>query len=194
MADQPVHPLQLRHWRRQVAGVDFVLEANCLVAPVAEGLVGGMAAAAETNPGATSKAERLPFRIDDLQIAFHSQGPVVGRGDFCCGHSCPPKKPVKQQFSDVPVPHTDGHARTQAAKWWAEGRYNNNPFHSLSPLGPFFNKLLVLRDGWVNLVGPRQDAASQVEDFPETRLAQEIHCFGGALPAAAMRHDFLRGI
>ena len=67
--------------------MDFVLEADAFVAPVAERLVGGMAAAAETNPGASSKAERLPFRIDDLEIAFHAQGPVVGRGDFCSGHS-----------------------------------------------------------------------------------------------------------
>src|SRR5260370_13275127 len=87
-----------------------------------------MAAAAETNPGASSKAERLPFRIDDLEIAFHSQGPVVGRGDFCCGHSCPPRKLVKQQSSDVPVHNSDGRAGTQAARWRAEARHTTTHF------------------------------------------------------------------
>src|SRR5713226_3759961 len=131
-----------------------------------------MAAAAKTNLGASSKAERLPFRIDDLKIAIHSQGPVVGRGDFCCGHPCPPKKLVKQQFSNVRVHNSEGRAGTQAAIWRAEARCYNNPFHSRRPLTSFFNKLLVLRDGWVNLVGPREDAALQVEDFAETRLSQ----------------------
>src|SRR6266849_5105647 len=87
-----------------------------------------MAAAAETNPGASSKAELLPFRIDDLEIAFNSQGPVVGRGDFCRGHSCPPRKLAKQQSSVVPVHNSDGGAGTQAAIWRAEARHTTTHF------------------------------------------------------------------
>jgi hypothetical protein len=52
----------------------------------------------------------------------------------------------------------------------------------------------VFRNGRINLVGPGEDAALQVEDFAETRLAQEIHGLRRTLSAAAMRHDFSRGI
>ena len=50
----------------------------------------------------------------------------------------------------------------------------------------------VLGNGGINLVGPCEDAALQVENLAETRLAQEVHGFGGTLAAAAMRHDFPR--
>ena len=50
----------------------------------------------------------------------------------------------------------------------------------------------VFWNGGINLVGPGEDAAFQVEDFAEARLPQEIHRFGGALAAAAMSHDFPR--
>src|SRR6266852_2106650 len=52
----------------------------------------------------------------------------------------------------------------------------------------------VLWNGRINLVGPGEDAAFQVEDFAETGFAQEVHSLGGALSAAAMRHDVPRGI
>src|SRR6266566_9617597 len=52
----------------------------------------------------------------------------------------------------------------------------------------------VLWNGWINLVGPREDATLQVENFAEPGFAQEVHGLGGALPAAAMRHNFSRRI
>src|SRR6266436_4921242 len=52
----------------------------------------------------------------------------------------------------------------------------------------------VLWDGRINLVGPGEDAAFQIEDFSEARFSQKVHGFGGALAAAAMRHDFPGGI
>src|SRR5713101_6053786 len=52
----------------------------------------------------------------------------------------------------------------------------------------------VLWNGRINLVGPREDAAFQVENFAESGLAQEVHGLSGTLPAAAMRHDFPRRI
>src|SRR5260370_17649655 len=52
----------------------------------------------------------------------------------------------------------------------------------------------VLGNRRINLVGPGEDAAFQVEDFAEARLAQEVHSLGGTLSASAMRHDFPRGI
>src|SRR5260370_34310956 len=52
----------------------------------------------------------------------------------------------------------------------------------------------VLGNRRINLVGPGEDAAFQVEDFAEARLAQEVHSLGGTLSASAIRHDFPRGI
>src|SRR5438105_2113817 len=55
-------------------------------------------------------------------------------------------------------------------------------------------KKSVLWNGRVDLIGPRQDAAFQVENLSEARFSQEVHGFGGPLSAAAMRHDFPRRI
>src|SRR6267143_5098664 len=41
----------------------------------------------------------------------------------------------------------------------------------------------VLGNGRINLVGPGENAAFQVEDFAEARLAQEVHSLRGALAA-----------
>src|SRR5260370_16051056 len=47
---------------------------------------------------------------------------------------------------------------------------------------------------WSNRVGPREDAPLQVENFAETGFGQEAPRLGGALPAAAMRHNYPRRI
>src|SRR6266404_3793095 len=52
----------------------------------------------------------------------------------------------------------------------------------------------VLWNGRIHFVGPREDSALEIENFPEARFAQEIHGFRGALSAPAMRHDFARRI
>ncbi len=63
-------------------------------------------------------------------------------------------------------------------------------------LPPLWKSILnsVFWNGRINLVGPGEDAAFQIEDFSEARFSQKVHSFGGALSAAAMRHDFPRGI
>src|SRR5260370_23868833 len=48
----------------------------------------------------------------------------------------------------------------------------------------------VLGNGRINLVGPGENAAFQVEDFAEARLAQEVDGFGGTRSATAIRHNF----
>src|SRR6266481_470953 len=52
----------------------------------------------------------------------------------------------------------------------------------------------VLGNGWIDLIGPSEDAAFQVENLAKARLSQEVHGFGGTLSAAAMRDDFAGGI
>src|SRR5260370_14468530 len=48
----------------------------------------------------------------------------------------------------------------------------------------------VLWNGRINLIGPSEDAAFQVENLAKARLSQEVHGFGGTLSAATMRDDF----
>src|SRR5260370_12669839 len=47
----------------------------------------------------------------------------------------------------------------------------------------------VLWNGRINLIGPSEDAAFQVENLAKARLSQEVHGFGGTLSAAAVRDD-----
>jgi hypothetical protein len=49
----------------------FAGEIGIAVRAVTEGLVGGMAAAAKSDGGASGKAEFISGEIDDFKIAFH---------------------------------------------------------------------------------------------------------------------------
>src|SRR5438105_5482184 len=53
---------------------------------------------------------------------------------------------------------------------------------------------LIFGNGGVDFIRPGEDAALQVENFAEARLAQEIHSLGRTLAAAAMGDNFARGI
>src|SRR5258708_8057892 len=44
------------------------------------------------------------------------------------------------------------------------------------------------------MVGPGEEGGSQIDGFSGARVSQKVHGFGGALAAAAMRHNFPRGI
>ena len=48
----------------------------------------------------------------------------------------------------------------------------------------------IFRDAWIDLVGPGEDAAFEIENFAEAGFAEKIDGFRGAFAAAAMGHDF----
>jgi hypothetical protein len=53
---------------------------------IAEGFVGGMAAAAEAYGRPSGETKGFPLGIDNFEITFHADGPVVLDRDFCRGH------------------------------------------------------------------------------------------------------------
>lgn len=67
--------------------MDLVLKADSFMASVAEGFVGGVAAAAQGNHGAAGEAEGLALWVENLEVAFDTDGAVAIDGDFRCGHS-----------------------------------------------------------------------------------------------------------
>ncbi len=75
----------LNFWRgwRKISGRDFAGEIGVAVSTVAEGLVGGMAAAAESDGGATGETEFISGEIDDFKIAFYQNWAVILECDFC---------------------------------------------------------------------------------------------------------------
>ena len=81
--------LDLRLGGREIARCDLVGEATDFVAAVAEGFVGGMAAAAESERSAAGEAERLAFRINDFEVAFDPKRTVVIDRDLRCRHVSP---------------------------------------------------------------------------------------------------------
>src|SRR5512146_2749984 len=58
---------------------------------VAKRLVGGMAAAAQADAGASAETEKLALRVADFEVAFHPDGPVGIDDDFRW-HSLDPSK------------------------------------------------------------------------------------------------------
>jgi hypothetical protein len=52
------------------------------VRAVAEGLIGGMTAAAESNGGASGETEFISGGIDNLEIAFDQDGAVILECNF----------------------------------------------------------------------------------------------------------------
>jgi hypothetical protein len=56
------------------------------VASVAEGLILGVAAAAQTDGRTACEAEDCAGGVDNLEVAFNADGTVAETGDFGCGH------------------------------------------------------------------------------------------------------------
>jgi hypothetical protein len=54
------------------------------VRTVAKRLVGGLPAAAKADSGTPRKSEGLPFRINDLKIAFDTKRAIVVYSDLRC--------------------------------------------------------------------------------------------------------------
>jgi hypothetical protein len=67
---------------RKVSGGNFVREIGVAVGAVAEGLIGGMTAAAESNGGASGETEFISGGIDNLEIAFDQDGAVILECNF----------------------------------------------------------------------------------------------------------------
>jgi len=74
--------LQFRLGRREFPCHDRIDKTGPIMAPVAKRLVGGLAAAAQTDRGTTAQAERLALRVDDFNFAFHADGSIVIDDDF----------------------------------------------------------------------------------------------------------------
>jgi hypothetical protein len=81
---QPLESRELGFGRSQFAGGHGVSKTARFVAAVAEGLIGGLAAATETDGGATSQSKRLSFGIYNLEVTFDAKGTIVIYRDFGC--------------------------------------------------------------------------------------------------------------
>jgi len=62
------------------------LEVHPFVGPVAKRLRFGVSAAAEADLRAATEAKNLAILIDDLEVAFDSNRPVVANRDLCTSH------------------------------------------------------------------------------------------------------------
>src|SRR5437588_12550175 len=76
----------LRLGRREIARDDGVGEPRGLVRAVAEGLICGVAAAAQRNGGLSRQPEGFPLRIHNFKIALHAYDYVVPDGDLSFRH------------------------------------------------------------------------------------------------------------
>src|SRR6266550_2336664 len=157
-------PLEFRLGGSQLPGSNGIGKSAGLMRAIAERLVCGVPTTAEPNGGPTSQAKGFSLGIKNFEIAFHADGSIVIDSNFRGHHF------LSWTTGSMPIPPCSD---------------KRNAIQISAEESVFWN-------GRINLVGPRKDAAFQVEDFAETRLTQEVHCFGGTLPAAAMRHDFPR--
>ena len=75
----------LNFWcgRWKISGRNFTGEIGVAVGAIAERLVGGMAAAAESDGCASGETEFISGEIDDFKIAFNQDWAVIFECDFC---------------------------------------------------------------------------------------------------------------
>src|ERR1700686_3259553 len=78
--------LDFRLRRGQVASGYRVYEAAGVMGAIAKWLIHGASTAAKADGGATAQAERLALGVDQLEVAFDTQLPVVVYDDFCARH------------------------------------------------------------------------------------------------------------
>src|SRR5206468_11747389 len=97
----------LRLGRRQLVGLALRLEAYLVVAAVAEGLVGRLAAPAKRDDRAAIEPIRLAGLVgDDDVVPLDAVGAVVAHDDFCLGHA--------RILLESPPPNSEG-PRAQSA-------------------------------------------------------------------------------
>jgi hypothetical protein len=75
--------LNFRRWWWKISGSYFASEVGVAVRAIAEGFVGGMAAATESDGGASGETEFVSGEIDDFKIAFDQHRAVIFECDFC---------------------------------------------------------------------------------------------------------------
>src|SRR5690242_20604015 len=142
---------------------------------VAERFVRRMAAAAKRYGRAPSEAERRPLRIDDFKIALDADGTVAVDGNLGCGHFSPREQSMPSSTDQE------------------QAEMKRSP-RRRTPFDTGRSQRLILWNGRIHFIGPREDSALHVDHFAETGFAQKVHGLGRALAAAAMRDDFARGI
>jgi hypothetical protein len=145
------------------------------VRSVAERDIRGVATTAESDGSATSQAELLSFLIDDLEIAFDTNRPIVEDSYLGCCHE------ILREIGK----YLKAHAQGTFTRYW---RWRWNTRKAAACRLPW----LVARDGVIDFGGPGQNSAVQIVDLAETGLAQEVHRLCGALSASAVRDDFAR--
>src|ERR1035438_3614570 len=74
--------LQLGFGRRKIARRHRILEAGARVGSIAKRFVGRLPAAAEGNHGTAGQAEGGAGGVQNLEVAFDTDGPVVHYGNF----------------------------------------------------------------------------------------------------------------
>jgi hypothetical protein len=76
----------LGNWWREFARYHGAGESRTSVAPVAERLVGRLAAPAKRDHGSARQAERSGRGIEDFEVALDAERAIVVAGDFCGWH------------------------------------------------------------------------------------------------------------
>ena len=69
--------LNLRLWWGKLASLLLILKSSGLMSPIAEGLVCGVSAAAESDCGASGKAVGLTLHVDKFDFAFDAQWSII---------------------------------------------------------------------------------------------------------------------
>jgi hypothetical protein len=122
---------------------------------VAEGDVRGVAATTKSNGSTTSKAELLSFLIDNLEITFDTNRPVIKNSYLGCCHE------VLREIGKC----LKAHAQGTFTRYWRL-RWNTRKRRRLTGL-----RWLVAWNRVIDFRGPRQNSAVQIVDFAETCLA-----------------------
>ena len=86
LAIEPTGLLQLRLWRGQLAGGDRIGESTGLVRTVAERLISGMPATAESDCCPASQPEGFALGIKDFEITFYADRSVMVDCNSSGGH------------------------------------------------------------------------------------------------------------
>jgi hypothetical protein len=74
--------LNLRLWWGKLARLLLILKSSGLMSPIAEGLVCGVSAAAESDCGASGQAVGLTLHVDKFDFAFDAQWSITAYDNF----------------------------------------------------------------------------------------------------------------
>jgi hypothetical protein len=74
--------LNLRLWWGKLASLLLILKSSGLMSPIAERLICGVSAAAESDCGASGKAVGLTLHVDKFDFAFDAQWSIITYDNF----------------------------------------------------------------------------------------------------------------